>query len=353
MSILITGGAGYIGSHTCIELLNAGYDLIVLDNLSNSKIDSLDRVKEITGKKITFYKVDLLNREDVENVFKKHHIDAVIHFAGLKAVGESVRLPLFYYQNNIIGTLNLCDVMKQYGVKNLVFSSSATVYGNPDGVPISEEFPLATTNPYGRTKLMIEEILRDLYISDTSWSIALLRYFNPVGAHKSGRIGENPKGIPNNLMPFITQVAVGKLRQLQVFGDDYQTIDGSGVRDYLHVVDLAVGHLKALEKVTSTNGVEAYNLGTGTGYSVLEIIATFEKVTGIKIPYKIVDRRPGDVDICYANPTKAKKKLGWVASKGLEEMCRDAWRWQKQNPNGYKVILESKNMYVEKLDSFF
>ena len=353
MSILITGGAGYIGSHTCIELLNAGYDLIVLDNLSNSKIDTLDRVKEITGKNITFYKADLVNREEVVNVFKKHHIDAVIHFAGLKAVGESVRLPLFYYQNNINGTLNLCDVMKQYGVNNLVFSSSATVYGNPEGVPISEDFPLAATNPYGRTKLMIEEMLSDIYNSDPSWSIALLRYFNPVGAHKSGRIGENPKGIPNNLLPYITQVAVGKLKQLQVFGNDYDTIDGSGVRDYIHVVDLAVGHLRALERVTSTNGVEAYNLGTGTGYSVLEIIASFEKVTGVKIPYKIVDRRPGDVDICYANPTKAKKELGWVASKGLEEMCLDAWRWQKQNPNGYKILQESKNMYVEKLDSFF
>jgi UDP-glucose 4-epimerase len=353
MSILITGGTGYIGTHTCIELLNAGHDIIVLDNLSNSKIDSLDRVKEITGKNITFYKADLVNREEVENVFKKHNIDAVIHFAGLKAVGESVRLSLFYYQNNIIGTLNLCDVMKQFGVKNLVFSSSATVYGNPEGVPISEEFPLAPRNPYGRTKLMIEEILRDLYISDPSWSIALLRYFNPVGAHKSGRIGDNPKGIPNNLMPYITQVAVGKLRQLQVFGNDYQTVDGSGVRDYIHVVDLAVGHLRALERVTSTNGVETYNLGTGTGYSVLEIIAVFEKVTGVKIPYKIIDRRPGDVDICYANPTKAKEVLGWVASKGIEEMCLDAWRWQKQNPNGYKILQESKNMYVEKLDSFF
>jgi UDP-glucose 4-epimerase len=335
MSILVTGGAGYIGSHTCVELLNAGYDLIVADNFSNSKIESLNRIKEITGKEVTFYEVDLLNREAVEMIFKQHSIEAVIHFAGLKAVGESVAIPLHYYHNNITGTLILCDVMKQYGVKNLVFSSSATVYGMPERVPISEDFPLGATNPYGRTKLMIEEILRDLYVADDSWSIELLRYFNPIGAHESGRIGEDPNGIPNNLMPFITQVAVGKLKQLSVFGNDYPTVDGSGVRDYIHVVDLAYGHLKALEKVMSANGVEAYNLGTGTGYSVLEIVAAFEKASGVEVPYQIVDRRPGDVAVCYADARKAKDELGWVAARGIEEMCRDSWKWQKNNPNGY------------------
>jgi UDP-glucose 4-epimerase len=335
MSILVTGGAGYIGSHTCVELLNAGYDLVVVDNFSNSKIESLNRIKEITGKEVTFYEVDLLNREAVEMIFKQHSIEAVIHFAGLKAVGESVSIPLHYYHNNITGTLILCDVMKQYGVKNLVFSSSATVYGMPERVPISEDFPLGATNPYGRTKLMIEEILRDLYVADDSWSIALLRYFNPIGAHESGRIGEDPNGIPNNLMPFITQVAVGKLKQLSVFGNDYPTVDGSGVRDYIHVVDLAHGHLKALEKVMSANGVEAYNLGTGTGYSVLEIVAAFEKASGAKVPYRIVDRRPGDVAVCYADAAKAKDELGWVATRGIEEMCQDSWRWQKGNPEGY------------------
>jgi UDP-glucose 4-epimerase len=335
MSILVTGGAGYIGSHTCVELLQAGYDLVVIDNFSNSKMDSLNRVKELTGKDVTFYEVDLLNRESVDKIFKQHSIEAVIHFAGLKAVGESVSLPLHYYHNNITGTLILCDVMKQYGVKNLVFSSSATVYGMPETVPISEDFPLGATNPYGRTKLMIEEILRDVYVADEGWSIALLRYFNPIGAHESGRIGEDPNGIPNNLMPFITQVAVGKLKQLSVFGNDYPTIDGSGVRDYIHVVDLAHGHLKALEKVMSSNGVEAYNLGTGTGYSVLEIVNAFEKASGVQIPYQIVDRRPGDIAVCYADATKAKNELGWVATRGIEEMCRDSWKWQKNNPNGY------------------
>jgi UDP-glucose 4-epimerase len=335
MSILVTGGAGYIGSHTCVELLQAGYDLVVIDNFSNSKMDSLNRVKELTGKDVTFYEVDLLNRDSVVKIFKQHSIEAVIHFAGLKAVGESVSLPLHYYHNNITGTLILCDVMKQYGVKNLVFSSSATVYGMPETVPISEDFPLGATNPYGRTKLMIEEILRDVYVADEGWSIALLRYFNPIGAHESGRIGEDPNGIPNNLMPFITQVAVGKLKQLSVFGNDYPTIDGSGVRDYIHVVDLAHGHLKALEKVMSSNGVEAYNLGTGTGYSVLEIVTAFEKASGVQIPYQIVDRRPGDIAVCYADATKAKNELGWVATRGMEEMCRDSWKWQKNNPNGY------------------
>ncbi len=335
MAILVTGGAGYIGSHTCVELLAAGYEIIVLDNFSNSKPESLNRVKEITGKEFTFYEVDLLDQSGLEDVFSNHSIEAVIHFAGLKAVGESVSIPLRYYHNNITGTLILCDVMKKYGVKNLVFSSSATVYGMPDQVPISEDFPLSATNPYGRTKLMIEEILRDLNVADNSWSIALLRYFNPIGAHESGTIGEDPNGIPNNLMPFITQVSVGKLKELQVFGNDYPTVDGSGVRDYIHVVDLALGHIKALEKVVSSNGVDAYNLGTGTGYSVLEIVAAFEKVSGMKVPYKIVDRRPGDIAICYADPSKSKNELGWSAVRGIEDMCLDSWRWQEKNPKGF------------------
>jgi UDP-glucose 4-epimerase len=338
MPILITGGAGFIGSHTCVELLNAGYEIIVLDNFTNSKPESLTRVKDITGKNFEIYNVDLLNQNELESVFSSNKIEAVIHFAGLKAVGESVSIPLHYYHNNISGTVILCDVMKKYGVKNLVFSSSATVYGMPERVPITEDFPLHATNPYGRTKLMIEEILRDLYIADNSWSIALLRYFNPIGAHESGMIGEDPNGIPNNLMPYITQVAVGKLKDLQVFGNDYPTVDGTGVRDYIHVVDLANGHLKALEKVMSSNGVEAYNLGTGTGYSVLEMVSAFEKVSGVIIPYRIVDRRPGDVAVCYADPTKAIKELGWIAERGIEEMCRDSWRWQKMNPNGYEKI---------------
>src|SRR3954462_13453355 len=336
MAVLVTGGAGYIGSHTCIELLNAGHEIIIVDNYSNSKPESLQRVKELTGKDFAFYEVDLLDRSGLQKVFAENQIEAVIHFAGLKAVGESVSIPLHYYHNNITGTLILCEVMKQYGVKNLVFSSSATVYGMPEGVPISEDFPLGATNPYGRTKLMIEEILRDLYVSDPEWSIVLLRYFNPIGAHVSGRIGEDPNGIPNNLMPFITQVAVGKLKQLQVFGSDYPTVDGTGVRDYIHVVDLAIGHLKALEKILPATGVEAYNLGTGTGYSVLEIVAAFEKAADVTIPYKIVDRRPGDVAVCYADASKAKNELGWTASKGIEEMCADSWRWQKNNPNGYE-----------------
>jgi len=342
MPILVTGGAGYIGSHTCVELLHAGYDIVVVDSLSNSKPESLRRVKEITGKEFPFYQVDLLERDELESVFSTHSIDAVIHFAGLKAVGESVTVPLLYYHNNITGTLTLCDVMRKYGVKKMVFSSSATVYGMPERMPIVEDFPLRATNPYGRTKLMIEEILRDVYVSDHDWSIALLRYFNPIGAHPSGLIGEDPNGIPSNLMPYITQVAVGKLKELRVFGNDYPTVDGTGVRDYIHVVDLAIGHVKALEKVMSTTGVEAYNLGTGRGYSVLELVSAFEKVTGIKIPYKIVDRRPGDVAICYADPTKAKEELGWVATRDIEEMCRDAWRWQSNNPNGYESVLLTK-----------
>jgi UDP-glucose 4-epimerase len=340
MAILVTGGAGYIGSQTCVELLNAGYELIVIDNFSNSKPESLNRVKSITGKDFKFYELNLINRNGLQDVFTNNNIEAVIHFAGLKAVGESVSVPLNYYHNNITGTLILCDVMKKYGVKNLVFSSSATVYGMPERVPISEDLPLSATNPYGRTKLMIEEILRDLYIADNKWSIALLRYFNPIGAHMSGLIGEDPNGIPNNLMPYITQVAVGKLNELKVFGNDYPTVDGTGVRDYIHVVDLSKGHLKALEKVKVSKGVEAYNLGTGSGYSVLELVSAFEKVSGIQIPYQIVDRRPGDIAVCYADPSKAKEKLGWVAEKGIEDMCRDSWRWQKNNPNGY----ESKSL---------
>ncbi|WKA50203.1 UDP-glucose 4-epimerase GalE [Planococcus liqunii] len=337
MAILITGGAGYIGSHTCVELLNAGYEIVVLDNFANSKPDSLHRVKELTGKEFSFYEADLLDRKSVEKVFESTVIEAVIHFAGLKAVGESVSKPLHYYHNNVTGTLILCDVMKEYGVKNLVFSSSATVYGIPEQVPISEDFPLSATNPYGKTKLMVEEILRDLFVMDDSFSIALLRYFNPIGAHKSGTIGEDPNGIPNNLMPYITQVAVGKLKELQVFGNDYPTVDGTGVRDYIHVVDLALGHLKALEKVMSSTGVEAYNLGTGTGYSVLEIVSAFEEACGKQIPYRIIDRRPGDVAACYADPLKARNELGWVAERGIEEMCTDSWKWQEQNPNGYLV----------------
>lgn len=336
MAILVTGGAGYIGSHTCVELLNAGNEIIIVDNFSNSKPESLKRVKEITGKEFSFYEVDLLDRQALANVFEENEIDAVIHFAGLKAVGESVSIPLHYYHNNITGTLMLCQVMQEFNVKNLVFSSSATVYGMPEKMPISEDFPLSTTNPYGSTKLMIEQILKDLYVADNSWSIALLRYFNPIGAHESGRIGEDPNGIPNNLMPYITQVAVGKLKELQVFGNDYSTADGTGVRDYIHVVDLAVGHLKALEKVLKTNGVDAYNLGTGTGFSVLQLVSAFEKASGNKVPYKIGERRSGDVAVCYADPAKAKKELGWAAERGIEEMCMDSWRWQKKNPKGYE-----------------
>ncbi len=336
MAVLVTGGAGYIGSHTCVELLNEGYDVVVIDNLSNSSEKSLERVQEITGKKLTFYKADLLDREAVENIFRNEKIDSVIHFAGLKAVGESVLKPLEYYYNNITGTLILCDTMRKYGVKDLVFSSSATVYGNPQTVPIKEDFPLSATNPYGRTKLMIEQILGDLYAADDTWSIVLLRYFNPVGAHKSGRIGEDPRGIPNNLVPYITQVAVGKLEFLGVFGNDYDTHDGTGVRDYIHVVDQAKGHIKALEKLKGSKGIFTYNLGTGKGYSVMEMLKSFEKVCGKPIKYKIMPRRPGDIAVCYADPAKAKEELGWVAEKGLQEMCEDSWRWQENNPNGYE-----------------
>ncbi len=337
MSVLVTGGAGYIGSHTCVELLNAGYEVVVIDNLCNSSREALARVEEITGKHVTFYENDLLDRDAVEHIFEKESIDSVIHFAGLKAVGESVHKPLEYYYNNVTGTLILCDVMRKHGVKSIVFSSSATVYGSPKTVPIKEDFPLSVTNPYGRTKLMLEEILRDLYVSDPEWKVILLRYFNPIGAHKSGRIGENPKGIPNNLMPYITQVAVGKLSCLGVFGNDYDTPDGTGVRDYIHVVDLAVGHVKALEKLEKTEGgVLTYNLGTGRGYSVLDMVKNFEKASGVRIPYEIKPRRPGDIAVCYADPTKAKEELGWEAKRDLAEMCEDSWRWQKNNPNGYE-----------------
>ncbi len=336
MTVLVTGGAGYIGSHACVELLKSGFEVVVVDNLSNSKEESLRRVKEITGKTFKFYKKDLLDRDAIEEIFNKEKIDAVMHFAGLKAVGESVSQPMRYYHNNIIGTLVLCEVMNKYGVKNLVFSSSATVYGNPHTVPITEEFPLSVTNPYGRTKLMIEEILRDIYIADNTWNIAILRYFNPMGAHSSSRIGEDPKDIPNNLVPYITQVAIGKRDKLSVYGNDYSTADGTGVRDYIHVVDLVLGHLKALEKLKSNPGVVTYNLGTGIGYTVLEVVKTFSKILNRELPYEIVARRPGDVAACYADPSKAKTELGWCAGKGLEEMCKDSWNWQSKNPNGYE-----------------
>jgi len=334
-TILVTGGAGFIGSHTCVELLDAGYEIVVLDNLKNSHETAINRIKEITGKDFSFYPVDLLNREAVEAVFTENTIDAVIHFAGLKAVGESVSQPLRYYHNNITGTLILCEVMQKFGVKKMVFSSSATVYGMSNQVPFTEDMPLSATNPYGWTKVMIEQILRDVYAADNEWAISMLRYFNPVGAHSSGKIGEDPNGIPNNLMPFITQVAVGKLKELRVFGNDYPTKDGTGVRDYIHVVDLAKGHIKALEKILKGQGVSAYNLGTGTGYSVLDMVNAFEKATGQAVPYKIVDRRPGDIAASFADPSKAEKELNWKAEKTLEDMCRDAWRWQSQNPNGY------------------
>ncbi|TXK82515.1 UDP-glucose 4-epimerase GalE [Paenibacillus sp. N3.4] len=336
MAVLVTGGAGYIGSHTCLELLNAGYEIVVVDNLANSSTESLKRVQELTGKDFTFYQTDLLDQEAMEVVFKQNKIDAVIHLAGFKSVGESVRLPLRYYHNNMTGTLVLCQLMQEHAVKNIVFSSSATVYGMSDSVPISEDFPLSATNAYGRTKLMIEEMMKDLYESDPEWSIALLRYFNPIGAHSSGKLGEDPNGIPNNLMPYITQVAAGGLNELHIYGSDYPTRDGTGVRDYIHVVDLARGHLKALEKVVSSKGIEAYNLGTGRGYSVMEMIASFEKVTGQRISYRITDRRPGDIGVCYSDPSKAERELGWVALKGIEEMCRDAWHWQSNNPQGYQ-----------------
>lgn len=336
MRVLVTGGAGYIGSHTCVEMLAAGMDPVVVDNLSNSKEESLHRVREIAGRDLLFVKADLRDRSALDAIFRTYDFDAVVHFAGLKAVGESVQIPLAYYDNNIGGTLTLCQAMADAGVKNIVFSSSATVYGDPASVPIREPFPLSATNPYGRSKLFIEEILRDLHVSDPTWNAILLRYFNPVGAHPSGRIGEDPNGIPNNLMPFVAQVAVGKLPQLRVFGNDYPTPDGTGVRDYIHVVDLARGHLAALRKLAERPGAAVYNLGTGRGYSVLEMVAAFERASGRPVPYEIVERRPGDIATCYADPSLASDALDWRAELGIEDMVGDAWRWQSQNPNGYE-----------------
>ncbi|KAJ1443811.1 UDP-galactose 4-epimerase [Ochromonadaceae sp. CCMP2298] len=336
MNVLVTGGAGFIGSHTVLELLESGNEVIVADNLDNSKYESLRRVEEMTGKKVIFYEIDLVDKEATEEIFKNHTIDSVIHFAGYKAVGESVAKPMMYYDNNLTSTLNLCNLMKQYGVTDLVFSSSATVYGDPASVPITEEFPLFATNPYGRTKLFLEYILKDLCIAEETWNIALLRYFNPVGAHPSGMIGEDPNGIPNNLLPFVTQVAIGKREKLAVYGGDYATHDGTGVRDYIHVVDLAKGHLKALNKLGKNPGLVICNLGTGIGYSVLDMVKAFEKASGKVVKYDIVDRRPGDAAACYADPKKAKDKLGWEAEYGINEMCEHAWNWQSQNPDGFK-----------------
>lgn len=337
MSILVAGGAGYIGSHTVVELQNAGYDVVVVDNLSNSSEKSLERVEKITGKKAKFYRADILDRDALDTIFEKEDIQAVINFAGLKAVGESVEKPWEYYYNNIAGTLVLIDVMRKHGVKNMIFSSSATVYGNPAFIPITEACPKGEiTNPYGQTKGMLEQILTDIQKADPEWNVILLRYFNPIGAHESGTIGENPNGIPNNLMPYITQVAVGKLKCLGVFGNDYDTPDGTGVRDYIHVVDLAAGHVKAIKKLQEGCGLKIYNLGTGQGYSVLDMVKNFEAASGVKIPYEIKPRRQGDIATCYADAAKAKEELGWVAERGIKEMCEDAWRWQKNNPNGYE-----------------
>lgn len=336
MSVLVTGGMGYIGSHTTVELLKSGKEVIIIDNLCNSSIVVKDRIKEITGKDIKFYNIDLADKEAVEKVFEENSIESVIDFAALKAVGESVKNPLEYYMNNMVSFLVLLDIMKKNNVKNLVFSSSATVYGDAKTMPILESFPLTATNPYGRTKLMAEEILRDLAASDSSWNIAILRYFNPIGAHESGIIGEDPNGIPDNLMPYITKVAVGELKELSVFGNDYDTIDGTGVRDYIHVVDIAIGHIRALEKLETNSGLVTYNLGTGNGFSVLQLVKAFSKACGKEIPYKIAPRRAGDVAICYADPSKANKELNWKAERTLEQMCEDSWRWQKNNPKGYR-----------------
>ncbi len=336
MSVLVTGGAGYIGSHTCVELLNAGFDVVVCDNLCNSKEEALNRVKKITGKELRFYEADIRDESAMNTIFEKEKIESVIHFAGLKAVGESVEKPLMYYDNNIHGTLVLLETMKKHDCKNIVFSSSATVYGDPATVPIREDFPLHVTNPYGRTKLMIEEILQDLYRSDPEWRVVLLRYFNPIGAHESGLIGEDPKGIPNNLVPYVAQVAIGKHEAVRVFGNDYDTPDGTGVRDYIHVVDLAKGHICALEKIGASDpGVMIYNLGTGKGYSVLDIVKAYSKACGKDLPVRIMDRRPGDIATCFADPDKARDELGWEAEFGIERMCADSWRWQSSNPEGY------------------
>ncbi len=337
MAILITGGAGFIGSHTAVEFLNAGYDVVIADNYVNSSPKVLDRIREITGKEFRAYEVDLCDKEALRRVFVENpDIDSAIHFAGLKAVGESVMQPGRYYYNNLLSTLNLVELMAQYNAKRIVFSSSATVYGSPKTVPIKEDFPLSTTNPYGETKLMIERILKDVWFADKDWSVSILRYFNPIGAHKSGLIGENPRGIPNNLLPYVAKVAAGQLPFLQVYGDDYDTPDGTGVRDYIHVVDLAKAHLKALQRADRVTGVEYYNIGTGVGYSVLDIVHAYEKASGLKVPYKIVARRPGDIATCYADPTKAAEILGWHAEFGIEDMCRDMANWQKKNPNGYE-----------------
>ncbi|MFC0524647.1 UDP-glucose 4-epimerase GalE [Pontibacillus salicampi] len=337
MAVLLTGGAGYIGSHACVELLEQGYEVVVVDNFMNSSMVALDRVKYLTGKEMTLCYIDLLDEEGLERVFQNHYIEAVIHFAGLKAVGESVAYPLRYYHNNVTGTLTLIRVMDRYDVKTMIFSSSATVYGEPETTPITEDFPLSATNPYGRTKLMIEEILYDLSQSDSSWSITILRYFNPIGAHPSGLIGESPDGVPNNLLPYVTQVAVGRRPAVQVFGNNYNTVDGTGVRDYIHVVDLAIGHIRAVEKANSAPGIRAYNLGTGEGYSVLQVIEAMTETTEIPIPFEIVGPRSGDIAECYANPQRAKEELQWEATRTLYDMCRDAWRWQSENPYGYKV----------------
>jgi len=334
--VLVTGGAGYIGSHTCVELDDAGFDFVVYDNLCNSSKESLSRVEKIIGKEVKFVEGDIRDADALQKVFDTYEIDSVIHFAGLKAVGESVEKPLEYYDNNVSGTVVLCEVMQKNGCKKIVFSSSATVYGDPHTTPIKEDFPLSATNPYGRSKLFIEEILRDVFVSDSEWKIVLLRYFNPVGAHESGTIGEDPNGIPNNLMPFISQTAVGKREKLSVFGGDYDTHDGTGVRDYIHVVDLAQGHVKALNKIADLNAVLTVNLGTGNGYSVLDMVKAFEKASGKKVPYEIAPRRAGDIAKCFADPSYAKETLGWEATRGIDEMCEDTWRWQSNNPNGYK-----------------
>ncbi len=337
MSILVTGGAGYIGSHTVVELLNQGEDVVIVDNLVNSSVKSLDGVEQITGKRPKFYECDIRDKAGLDAIFEKEDISACIHFAGLKAVGESVAKPWLYYENNINGTLVLIKSMEEHGVKNIVFSSSATVYGDPKEIPITENCPKGEiTNPYGQTKSMLEQILMDIQKADNEWNVVLLRYFNPIGAHESGLIGENPNGIPNNLMPYITQVAVGKREFLGVFGNDYDTVDGTGVRDYIHVVDLAIGHLRALDKIKENPGVAIYNLGTGHGYSVLEVVSNFEKATGVKIPYKIMPRRPGDIATCYASPEKAKKELNWEAKRDIYDMCKDSWKWQSTHPDGFK-----------------
>lgn len=336
MSILVTGGAGYIASHTNLELLNAGFDVVVIDNLNNSCMEAVHRVEKLTGKTIKFYEADILDKKALDDIFKKETIEAVIHFAGLKAVGESCTIPLKYYKNNMSGTITLLEAMQEFGVKNLVFSSSATVYGEPKSVPVTEEFPLSVTNPYGRTKLMIEDMLRDIYASDPTWNIAILRYFNPIGAHESGEIGEDPNGIPNNLVPYVAKVAAGVIEKINVFGNDYKTPDGTGIRDYIHVVDLAIGHIKAIEKLTKRPGLVTYNLGTGIGYSVFDIIKSYEKACNRKLPYVVTARRPGDIPITYADSKKALVELGWKAERGIEKMCEDSYRWQTKNPNGYK-----------------